>query len=72
MYVIFIKNNYGDIMSREELINKSIQNAVASVEMEGFHIDKDSTEWCRKVLNNEMTKAEYIALVLAKAGVASV
>ena len=56
-------------MSREESINRALKNAVASVEMEGFHVDKDSTEWCRKVLNNEMTKAEYIARVLAKAGI---
>ena len=56
-------------MSREEQIERSIENAVASVEMEGFHIDEECRNWCRLVLMNEMTKEEYFLLLLKKAEV---
>ncbi|MBQ9044888.1 MAG: hypothetical protein IJ112_02940 [Oscillospiraceae bacterium] len=56
-------------MSREESINRAISNAAASVEMEGYRIDEDCKEWCRKVLLHEMTHEEYLELLLKKAGV---
>lgn len=49
--------------------DKAIENAVASVEMEGYQIDEQSKEWCKKLLLNEITMEEYIELVKLKAGV---
>ncbi|MGN0475797.1 MAG: antitoxin VbhA family protein [Ruminococcus sp.] len=54
---------------RVNSIDKSIKNAVASVEMEGFHIDEKSKVWCRQLLLNEITMEEYISKVKDKAGV---
>ncbi len=50
-------------------IDKSIANAVASVEMEGFHIDEQSKIWCKQLLLKEITMEEYIDLVTRKVGV---
>lgn len=49
--------------------DKAIENAVTSVEMEGYQIDEQSKEWCKKLLLNEITMEEYIELVKLKAGV---
>lgn len=49
--------------------DKAIENAAASVEMEGYQIDEQSKEWCKKLLLNEITMEEYIELVKLKAGV---
>lgn len=54
---------------RVNSIDKSIKNAVASVEMEGFHIDEQSKIWCKQLLLNEITMEEYISKVKQKAGV---
>ena len=54
---------------RKISIEQSIKNASASVEMEGFHIDQQSKEWCKKLLNKEITISQYIELVKEKAGV---
>lgn len=54
---------------RKISVEQSIKNASASVEMEGFHIDQQSKEWCKKLLNKEITMSEYIELVKEKAGV---
>ena len=56
-------------MSHEESINRSIANAAASVEMEGFCVDEECKDWCRLVLLNQMSKEEYQNLLLKKAGV---
>ena len=56
-------------MSREESISRSIANAAASVEMEGFRVDDECRDWCRLVLENKMTKDEYLRLLMKKAGV---
>lgn len=50
-------------------LDKSINNAAASVEMEGFHIDEQSKVWCRQLLLKEITMEEYISRVKKKAGV---
>lgn len=54
-------------MSEKE-IEKAIKNASASVEMEGFSIDKQSKILCKKLLLNEITMEEYILFVKQKAG----
>lgn len=56
-------------MNQEKSIKRSVENAAASVEMEGFHIDEQCKDWCRLVLMNQMSKEEYLSLLLKKAGV---
>ena len=50
-------------------IDKAIENAVKSVEMEGFAVDDKCKVWCRKLMHKEITMEEYIALVKNLAGV---
>ena len=40
--------------------SRAIANAAASVEMEGFRVTAQHKELCRKLLNKEITKAEYL------------
>jgi hypothetical protein len=59
-----INYNYEVIkMNRTVTTQQAIANAAASVEMEGFHVTAQHKEWCRKLLNKEITKAEYIRLI---------
>lgn len=50
--------------------DKVIENAVASVEMEGYQVDNECIQWCKKLLENEISMEQYIALVKQKTGVA--
>ena len=50
-------------------IEKSIKNAMASIEMEGYHVDNESVLLCRKLLEKEIDMEQYIALVKQKIGV---
>ena len=50
--------------------DKVIENAVASVEMEGYQVDIECIQWCKKLLENEISMEQYIALVKQKTGVA--
>lgn len=59
---------YGVNIMQNESIEKAIENAAASVEMEGFHIDEQSKVWCRQLLLKEITMEEYIRRVKQKAG----
>ena len=45
-------------------IEKAIRNAAASVEIEGYHINEQTKEWVRLLLEEKITMDEYIALVL--------
>lgn len=56
-------------MNGNKPIEQIIENAAASVEMEGYTIDSKSKEWCRKLLRNVITMQEYISLIKEKAGV---
>jgi len=47
-----------------------VDNAVASVEMEGFHVSEETKELCMKVLNGQMDYATYLMLAKQRAGVA--
>ncbi len=53
----------------EKQIERCIKNATFSLEMEGFSVDEQTKEWCRKLLNKEITMEEYITMAKAKAGV---
>lgn len=50
-------------------IEKAINNAAASIEMEGFSLDEQSKMLCRRLLRKEITMEQYISLVKQKAGV---
>ena len=50
-------------------IDKALEFAVASVEMEGYKSDEQCLEWSKKALNGEISTEQYIQLVLQKAGV---
>ena len=52
-------------------IDKAIENSAASVEMEGYHIDEQCKDWCRKLLQGEITMDEYIVLVKQRVGIAT-
>ncbi len=55
-------------MSLEEAVNKSIANAVASVEMEGYHVDDECRVWCKKLLMKEISFEQYLAYAKEKVG----
>ena len=50
-------------------IQKAIDNAVASIEMEGFQVSEETKEMCRRYLSGEITFDEYMDYSLRKAGV---
>lgn len=52
-------------------IDKAIENAAASLTMEGFSVDEKAKDLVRLVLENKMTTEEYIAIVKQKAGVSA-
>ena len=39
-------------------IDKAIENAAASIEMEGFHVRNEYKEWCMQYMRNEITMEE--------------
>ena len=51
-------------------VDKAIENAVASVEMEGFSVDEQSKEWCKQLLTNVITMEQYTCLLKQSVGVA--
>ncbi|MBR4086633.1 MAG: hypothetical protein IKM48_01215 [Clostridia bacterium] len=53
----------------EKQIERCIKNATFSLEMEGFSVDEQTKEWCRRLLNEEITMEEYLTMAKAKAGV---
>lgn len=55
-------------MKRAISAQQAIANAAASVEMEGFTVTAQHREWCRQLLNGEITRTEYIRLVRESAG----
>ena len=51
--------------------DKIIENAVASVRMEGYQLDNECIQWCKKLLEKEIDMEQYIALIKQKLGVVS-
>ena len=49
-------------MNKRE-IQKSMDNAEASINMEGLYISDDCKELCKKLLNDEITLEEYIKII---------
>ena len=46
-------------------LKTSLENAEASINMEGLHISKFCKELCIKLMNKEITFDEYIKIVTA-------
>lgn len=49
-------------------IDKAIENAVASVKMEGYQVDSECLQWCKKLLEKKINMEQYISLVKQKSG----
>lgn len=43
--------------------DKSIENAIFSLKMEGFHVDSISIQKCKKLLENEISWEQYMEFV---------
>lgn len=68
--MIYYKSDYGEVTVMQFVATeKAIGNALASVEMEGFVISAECIDWCKMLLNKEITMAQYIELVKASEGV---
>ena len=61
----------GTVMTQKETVEKTVANAVASVEMEGYRVDAECRDWCRMLLLGEITFDQYLALAKKKAGVSA-
>lgn len=48
-------------------IENALDRGIANVEIEGFTVDEQMREWCKKLLKKEITYEEYIALLREKA-----
>ena len=55
-------------MSQKE-IKIALNNAEASLNMEGLTVSEQTKLLCKKLLSQEITMAEYLELVKQKAGV---
>lgn len=53
-------------------IDQTVENAIASLKMEGYQVDSDSVQWCKKLLAKEISLEQYIAIVKQKLGIASI
>ena len=51
---------------RDERIQQAIESAAASMKMEGFQVDEESIDLCRRLLRDEITMEEYISAVIGK------
>lgn len=47
-------------------IERAIQTAVVSLEMEGLHVGEQYVAWCRKTLSGDIAMKEYLAMVIEK------
>ncbi|MBQ4544097.1 MAG: antitoxin VbhA family protein [Oscillospiraceae bacterium] len=47
-------------------VDKAINNAIASLNMEGYHIDDESIQHCKELLENKMTWEQYLDIVKEK------
>ena len=48
-------------------LDNALDRGIANVEIEGFRVDAEMREWCRKLLTNEITYSDYISLLREKA-----
>ena len=48
-------------------LENALDRGIANVEIEGFTVDEQMREWCKKLLKKEITYEEYLALLRDKA-----
>ena len=48
-------------------LENALDRGIANVEIEGFKVDEQMREWCKKLLKKEITYEEYLALLRDKA-----
>ena len=53
-------------MSEAEKILKSMNNAEASINMEGLYVSEESKELCKRLLNKEISFDDYMNAIKAK------
>ena len=70
MLLHLIRSNEGVSGLMEMTIERAMQNARASVEMEGFTISDETMALCRLLLEREISYDEFLNMAFAKAGVA--
>ena len=49
-------------------IDKAIENAATSAKMDGYQVDSECLQWCKKLLEKEISMEQYIAFIKLKAG----
>ncbi len=52
----------------EQTLDRMIENAATSVEMEGYIIDEQVKDLCRHLMSGDITMAEYITEIRRRAG----
>ena len=57
---------WSDFMSEAEMILKSMNNAEASINMEGLYVSEEIKELCKRLLNKEISFEEYLDIIKAK------
>ena len=60
--VIIYCRKAGIRMDQVVTAERALNNAVASVEMEGFHVSEETKKLCMQVLNGQMDYATYLTL----------
>lgn len=53
----------------DKRIEQAIESAAASMKMEGFQVDQQCVDLCRRLLKDEITMGEYISAVTGKKAV---
>ena len=54
-----------EMLEKENIPFEFVENE----EMEGYQIDNECVQWCKKLLQKEINMEQYIALVKQKSGV---
>ena len=63
--------NVSSNIDRFSTNKEAVENAAASMEMEGFQVSEQSKLWCEQLLNHEITFDEYLARALKQVGVSA-
>lgn len=51
-------------------IDKAVENAMVSVQMEGYEVDDECIRWCKQLLRKEISYEQYLAFVKQKSSAA--
>lgn len=48
-------------------LENALDRGIANVEIEGFTVDEQMREWCKKLLEKKITYQEYLSFLIEKA-----